>query len=260
MTDNYKFTNNLCFIVQARLGSTRLPNKMIIPFFKQRSVLDVVLEKLKLNFPNIQIILATSISDENDTLEQVAKRYGCDVYRGSEEKVLERFIDAAIHFNQKNIIRVCADNPFVDVKEIKRLIDYVQKNDVVEYVSFTVNGIPSIKSHFGFWVEFVRLDALQKIANMTKETVYFEHVTNFIYENPSLFSIHFLEVDSKLNECKDIRMTVDTKEDFEMLAYIYMSLNQKYNDAFGINEIISFFAENEWIKKNMIQQIEQNSK
>jgi spore coat polysaccharide biosynthesis protein SpsF len=260
MTEKYKFTNDLCFIVQARLGSTRLPNKMIIPFFKQQTVLDIILEKLKLNFPHIQIILAAPISDENDVLEQTSKINGCDVYRGSEEKVLERFIDAAVHFKHKNIIRVCADNPFVDVQEISRLIDYVQKNDEVDYVSFIVNGIPSIKSHFGLWVEFVRLAALQKTANMTKEKVYFEHVTNFIYENPSFFSIHFLEVDSKLNECKDIRMTVDTKEDFEILAFIYESLNQKYNDAFGINEIINFFSENEWIKKNMIQQIEQNSK
>lgn len=260
MTEKYKFKDDLCFIVQARLGSIRLANKMIIPFFREQTILEIILEKLKLNFPDIQIIVATPISKANDVVEQTAKIYGCGVYRGSEEKVLERFIDAAVHFNHKNIIRVCADNPFVDVHEIKRLLNYLQKSDVIDYASFKVNGIPTIKSHFGFWVEFVRLDALLKIASMTKEQIYLEHVTNFIYENPSFFSIHFLEVDSKLNECKDIRMTVDTKEDFEILSYIYKSLNQKYNDAFGINEIISFFIENEWIKKNMIQQIEQNSK
>jgi spore coat polysaccharide biosynthesis protein SpsF len=253
-------TTDLCFIVQARLGSTRLPNKMMLPFFKQQSIFEIVLEKLKNNFPNIQIIVATSISEENDTLEQVAKIYGCDVYRGSEENVLQRFTEAAIYFNQKNIIRVCADNPFLDVKEIKRLIDYVQKNDTIDYVSFMINNTPSIKTHYGFWVEYVRLEALKKIPNLTEKAFYFEHVTNFIYENPSLFSICFLGVDSILNEYKNVRMTVDTKDDFDALSYVYENLNQQYNSTFGINEIISFLVDNEWIKKIMIQQIEQNSK
>ncbi len=260
MTKKSKFTDDLCFIVQARLGSTRLPNKMMLPFFKKQSILEIVLEKLKKNFPTIQIILATSISEENDLLERVAKMHGCDVYRGSEDKVIERFIDAAVYFKHTNIIRVCADNPFLDVQEIKRLIDYLQKNNNNDYVSYTVNGIPSIKTHFGFWVEFVRLNALQKTVKMTEEKFYFEHVTNFIYENPSFFSIHFLEVDSKLNECSNIRMTVDTKEDFELLRNIYENLYLDYNNTFGINEIINFFSEKEWIKKKMIQQIEQNTK
>lgn len=260
MIKTHKYTNDLCFIVQCRVGSTRMPNKMLIPFFKQQSILDIVLEKLKINFTNIPIIVATSIAEENDILEKVAKKYGCDVYRGSEEKVLERFIDAAVHFKHNNIIRVCADNPFLDIDEMDRLVKFSEKNVDYDYISFKVHNQPSIKSHFGFWSEYVKLDALKSTASKTDDVFYHEHVTNYIYGNPTNYKIKFLNVKPVLNEIEDIRMTVDTLDDFNMLSDIYSKLNWQYGVSYGIDEIIEFLDAESNYRIAMEKQIDINSK
>jgi len=255
-----KKSTDLCFIVQARLGSSRLPNKMILPFFKQISILEIILEKLKSNFPKIQIILAIPISIENDSLETIAKRYGCVIYRGSEENVLERFIHAASFFKYNKIIRVCADNPFLDICEMHRLIKFSEENVDYDYISFIVNNKPSIKSHFGFWSEYVKLDTLKSITTKTNDVLYNEHVTNYIYGNPSYYKIKLLDVRPILNKIEDIRMTIDTLDDFNMLSDIYNKLNKKYDVTYGIDEIIEFLDFNSKYRIVMKNQIEINSK
>jgi spore coat polysaccharide biosynthesis protein SpsF len=251
---------DLCFIVQARMGSSRLPNKMILPFFKKLSILEIILKKLKSNFPDIKIILATPISNENDSLVKIAKKSGCAVYRGSEENVLERLIEAATYNNYNNIIRVCADNPFLDIKEMKRLIEFTGENFAYDYISFKVNDQPSIISHFGFWSEYVKLDALKSIASKTSDIIYQEHVTNYIYGNPNNFKIYLLEVNAVVNGINYIRMTLDTLDDFKMLSDIYSKLNSKYGVSFGVDEIIEFMDLDHDYRIAMKKQINLNSK
>lgn len=252
--------NDICFIVQARIGSTRLPNKMMMPFHHSKGVFELVLNKLKNNFPQIKVIVATSVNSENDILETIANANDCSVYRGSEKDVLKRFIDASAFYKYKKIIRICADNPFLDIEEMNKIINFLNTNETFDYLSFRVNNTPSIKTHFGFWVEFVTSKALSKVFSMTNEPFYHEHVTNFIYENPTHFNIHFLETNEILEGRNDIRMTVDTEKDFEMLAFIYQTLTQRHQTQFGINEIVKFLDENEDLKSSMTKQIELNSK
>lgn len=253
-------STSLCFMLQARVGSTRLPQKMALPFFKDKTILELIIKKLQQNFPDIPIVLATSSLQENDILEEIAKGLHCMVFRGSENNVLQRFIDAAemFHFNQ--IIRVCADNPFLDVSEMRNLLRFVESNPSFEYVSFTINGSPSIKTHFGFWSEFVRLEALKKVNLMTKDPFYREHVTNYIYGHGILFQIKLIAANPILEGRNDIRMTLDTAVDFTALSEIYLKLNERYGDNFGIKEIISFLDEKGQYKRIMTNQIVENSK
>lgn len=258
MAENNKMS--LCFMLQARLGSTRLPNKMILPFFQSKGVLELTIEKLKYNFPNIPVILATSEEKSNDILEELAIKLDCLVYRGDEHDVLQRFIDAANHFHASKIIRVCADNPFLDVNELHRLIEFSSSEHRFDYISFIVNSIPSIKTHFGFWAEFVTLDTLKKVNQLTDEKYYHEHVTNYIYENPASFKIEFLGVNPVFNQIGDIRMTLDTSEDFQTLSEIYLKLVNKYDRTFGLNEIIQFLDIEKDYKRVMMEQIIVNTK
>lgn len=255
-----KENKSFCFMLQARLGSTRLPRKMIIPFHGDKSILQIIIEKLKLNFPDIPLVLATSNHSDNNELESLGLQLNCHVYRGSENDVLNRFIEAADKFNFKNIIRVCADNPFLNVNDMARLINFINNNKNFDYVSFKVNGKPSIKTHFGFWGEYVSLKALKTISNFTNEDFYHEHVTNYIYENPKDFFIRFLEVEQILSQRNDIRMTLDTQEDFYLLAEIYSKLFNDYGELFGINEIVNFLDNNSKYLLEMKNQIVCNSK
>jgi len=247
-------------MLQARVGSTRLPQKMTLPFFEDKNILELIIIKLQQNFPDVPIVLATSTQQENDILEEIATRLHCMVFRGSENDVLQRFIDAAetFHFNQ--IIRVCADNPFLDVSEMCNLIRFAENDSSFEYVSFTVNGSPSIKTHFGFWAEYVTLQALKKVNLETNDSFYHEHVTNFIYGHDTLFQVKFIAANPILEGRSDIRMTLDTAVDFKALSEIYLKLNQRHGVNFGIKEIVSFLDENEQYKIIMTNQIVENSK
>lgn len=255
-----KINDSFAFILQARLGSTRLPNKMVLPFYNDKGIFELIIEKLKKYFPEVKIILATSEKIENDLLETIAKKHGLDVFRGEENDVLKRFINAAECFGVSKIIRICADNPFLDVLELQNLVEKCIDKNEVDYMSFKVNNLPSIKTHFGFWTEYVTLDALKKVKTMTSDSFYFEHVTNFIYENPNYFNIEFLDVNSSLNDRNDVRMTLDTLNDFEMLSEIFAKLSKEYNGVFGINEIIKFLDSNSVYKESMKNQILINSK
>jgi spore coat polysaccharide biosynthesis protein SpsF len=255
-----KGNNTIAFIIQARLGSTRLPNKMILPFYKGFSIFEILIEKLKRNFENIPIIVATSLDTHNDILEQIALENNIFVFRGDESNVLKRFINAAEQYGVNKIIRICADNPFLDGEELKKLLAFVEHHPTYDYVSFNVNDTPSIKTHFGFWAEYVSLDALKKADTLIQESIYYEHVTNYIYEHSKIFDIAFIQPNEVVVEKKDIRMTLDTLQDFEILAEIYERLQNEYNDNWGINEIISFLDKNFNYKEKMLQQIDKNSK
>jgi len=99
-------------IIQARLSSSRLPRKVLMPFVNNKSILQILIENLLKVFSKDQIILATTKSDIDDELEKFAINNKLNYFRGEESNVLKRFIDCAEHFKVSNIIRVCADNPF----------------------------------------------------------------------------------------------------------------------------------------------------
>ena len=245
-------------IVQARLGSTRLPGKILKPFYGDKSILDLLIEKLKRVDNDLEIVIATSIAQENDGLEIIASKYNIKCYRGSENDVLDRFVQAAKKFSISEIIRVCSDNPFLELRSIKELVSFVdsitQKKD---YVSYSISGTPSIKTHYGFWTEYVSLNTLEKVAEMTKEPIYREHVTNFIYSHPEEFDIEWIEGPNEIN--REIRLTIDTELDFKTAQTIYSALCQS-NPYPNIEDVVEYLDRNPSYYEIMKKQIMINSK
>lgn len=246
---------NKAFIIQARLSSTRLPNKILLPFYQGKSILDLLIDKL-LSFPDYKIILATSTNKENDLLEEIADRRNILCFRGSENDVLKRFIDAAKFFNVTDIIRICSDNPFLEIESLKELIECDKSG--IDYVSFKVNGKPSIKTHFGFWAEYVTLSALEKVMNLTSDNLYHEHVTNYIYAHNELFILKWINTNSVLEGRNDIRTTIDTKEDFFVVQKMYKTL--KEIGKLKIEDVVDYLDKNPLYLNSMKQQIIENSK
>ena len=252
--------DKISFVLQARMGSTRLPKKMVMPFFENKSIFELILSKLNKYFPDIPKYLATSTNTDNDILEDIAIKNNCKVFRGSEDDVLGRFTNLSKENGINKLIRICCDNPFLDMSEMKRLIETVDQFTEIDYLSFKINNLPSIKTHFGFWSEFVKLDALIKVESLTSDVFFHEHVTNFIYENSHLFSVKFIDVNKELHGRQDIRMTIDTKEDFELLSEIYFKIINIFGNEFTINDVLDFLNKNEQYKSKMKKQIELNSK
>ncbi len=249
--------SQLGIILQARTGSTRMPEKVIKPFSGNKSILELLIEKVqKLD---VRAVLATTLNPSDDRICELAARLNFPVFRGSENDVLDRFIRAARQFGFEKIIRVCADNPFLDSRSMKTLIDAFEESDY-DYLSFQLSGNkPSILTHFGFWTEAVRLSALEKAQQLTSDKLYHEHVTNYIYGNPQLFNVQFIKADELVFSRTDIRMTLDTPDDFEIQQEIFATIS-KENPNFGIPEIVKWLDQRPEILEIMKKEIEKNQK
>jgi spore coat polysaccharide biosynthesis protein SpsF (cytidylyltransferase family) len=226
-------------IIQARLGSTRLPRKMTLPFYESKGIFEIQLTRLIDAKINIPIVLSTTCNQEDDELIEIVKKYNIKFYRGSQENVLDRFIKTAETFQFDKIIRICADNPFIDMNNLSnQIINF--KNSDFDYLSFSIsNNLPTILSHCGFWGEAVKLSALKVIANSTCELTYLEHVTKFIYKNPDQFKIQYIKVNNTDINFNKIRLTVDDQIDYEITKEVYFNLKSK-NVSISISNVTRF--------------------
>lgn len=249
--------NKTAFIIQARTGSTRMPNKILLPFYNEKSILELLLEKLSNNF-RIPVILATTTSQFDDPIQKVANNIGVKCFRGSESDVLDRFINAAEFFNVENIIRICSDNPFLSVRFIQNILD--NWTDQTDYLSFQMkDGTPSIRTHYGLFTEMVSLKCLKKVQQRTNEMLYHEHVTNYIYDHSDAFNLKFIPIPDYLQENKQIRLTLDTPNDFKIQQDIYAHLMDQ-NPKFGPNEIFSYLNNHPDLVEKMKKEIIANTK
>jgi spore coat polysaccharide biosynthesis protein SpsF len=256
-----KERSDIGIIIQARTGSTRLPDKMVLPFYNSITIIEIVIEIIKKAIPSqIPIILATTIKESDDLIAIIGKKKKVFVYRGDEANVLKRFIDAAQYYKLNGVIRICADNPCLSGKYLNKLYQTVLtdlfNND---YISFSKSdGTPIIKTHYGFWSEYVKTDALLRISQLTNESIYLEHVTNFIYTCPSLFKLKLIKIPIEY-ENKTIRTTVDTIEDFENISELYNILIRNGMDI-EPHIILNFLDDHPVFLDKMHHQIIKNQK
>ena len=249
-------------IIQARTGSTRLPEKTIRPFFGEKCLLTLMCERLLTVFGKDQIVLATTVHPGDDRLVELAAVLGIRTYRGSEPDVLQRFIEAAKTFGGKTIVRVCADNPFLFPEFIAELLDAFFAAPC-DYVSFaTAEAVPVIRTHWGLFTEVTTTAALEKAAQQTQDAFYHEHVTNFIYGHPEKFSVKLLPLPEIFKNKNGFRFTLDTPEDFELLRNLYLNLFRKHHTSFFTPEQLMDYMEQEGasFREEMQKQIERNAK
>lgn len=246
-------------IIQARVGSTRLPSKMILPFYMEEGIFSVLVDRLLSSFDKNDIILATSDSAKDDVLEHIASGKGIGCHRGSENDVLQRFIDSALHFGAEKIIRVCADNPFLDITSLRILFNELIDNDM-DYIAFaTSEHIPTIKTHYGFWAEGTTIGTLQKVKELTNEALYHEHVTNYIYSHPNLFKIKLMTIPEEIERHQRLRLTIDTANDFDIQKSIFKAIYEA-NPSFTVEDVCDYLDKNPEYYNTMESEIKKNQK
>ena len=213
-------------ILQARTGSTRLPGKMTMDFFAGNTILDILLQRLKKYFPEILIVVATTTNEKDEAMVVAAQRNDVEFFRGSEQDVLQRFVDAANHFGLTHVVRVCADNPMLSPSLLSALL-HAWGDGAADYCSYQLpNGTPTIRSHYGLFCEGVRTDALKKVIASTDDSFFHEHVTNYLYNHPEEFNLQFIPAPEILNQYPQIRLTIDTAGDFENAGLVYKKFVQ----------------------------------
>lgn len=247
----------ILFVAQARSGSSRLPRKVLLPFYGGKTILQLLIEKLR-TIPGTDLLIATTDNPHDDALAQMASDCGAPVYRGSENDVLARFIGAASQAGAQRIIRICSDNPFLDADSLRLLADTAIANPDADYISFDINGTPSIKTHYGFWAEYATVDALKRVAQLTDEQLYHEHVTNYIYAHPEAFNIKWIPGPGDLLKNLPIRLTIDTEADFKVAQEIYATL--KAADKLKIADVVEYAAKHPQLLASMQNEINKNTK
>lgn len=229
---------NAYIILQARMNSERLPGK-VMKLIDGTPMIGILIKRLKQS--KLPIILATSTKKENDELVEYVKSLDVQIYRGSEENVLERYYLAAKSVDAKTIVRVTGDNPLLDGEFLKKNVNhYFSLNDNRIYLS---TGL-SQSFPLGISVEifsYILLEEAYMNADMPGE---FEHVTPYFYQN-KFGNVKIVKMERDNNRYH-YRLTVDTSEDF--------LLNQKLIEEFqcdklNIDEIIKILDENEELQQ-----------
>jgi spore coat polysaccharide biosynthesis protein SpsF (cytidylyltransferase family) len=230
-------------IVQARVQSTRYPGKIVQLFARGQALLEFQLRRLKAAFPDSPIVVATSNSDADDVVAGIAEQVGVLIYRGDEQDVLKRFVDCCAHFSFTGyVVRVCGDNPFLQMGLLGLLMEEAASGGgSYDYISFSVGGVPAIRTHFGFFCEVVAVNALKQVAATVPGAVFREHVTNYIYEGKGSFRLRWLEFDQLAPYLGSLRLTVDSREDMENARYVqeHLSTGAQQEDP-SWKEIVNF--------------------
>lgn len=196
-------------VIQARLGSQRLPGKMLMKI-GEFSIIEWVILRVKKSIKIDEIFLATTIKEQDNTLADIASSHDISVFRGSENNVLSRFVEINKISNADNIVRVCADNPFVSADEIDKLINYFILNDC----DYACNHKEVFGNKYvdGFGAEIFTKKTLFEISNKSNKSEHFEHVTSYVWDNKETFNISALTPDKNLAH-PELRFDVDTEED-----------------------------------------------
>jgi len=224
-------------IIQARMGSSRRPGK-INYMFDEEPMLVYQINRLKKNSIS-NIIIATSNEHQDDITEQLALSCNVLCFRGSENDVLKRFSDCCKKFNVKNVVRVGGDDPLIDPKGIKMLIEQHQENldfDLI-YTSHASGWI------YGTAAELVNSKSIFFADITAKEKTDREHIIPFYKKNDKLKKMQ-LKASEDLHR-EDIYLSVDYQEDLELIEQIisYFTLNNK-RYTFTQKELIELYDSN----------------
>lgn len=219
-------------LVQARMGSTRLPGKVMKPLAGKPLVWHIIERLLRVHHLD-KIVLATTVDVRNDGMVDFVKSNGIPVYREIEENdICRRLINAAREHDADAIVKINGDCPIVDIEMLNDMVDRYRKLGFPDYLSNKVNWtFPK-----GLSTEIISTTALDFCdKNLTDETDR-ELVCDWIKGHPTDFSVHSFENDKDLSH---FDWMVDTPEDYELMRQIFDSIYDD-NQLFGMIEVLNF--------------------
>lgn len=221
-------------IIQARTGSKRQPRKVLAEL-AGGTVLECVIRRCQQSTNSSEVIVATSTLPGDNEVAELTAFLGIPVYRGSENDVLLRYIEAARKFDATVLIRITADCPLIDPAVIDRVVD-IYRQTPADYV--VVQGYPNGVGD----AELLTLSALERSLAETSpdETFYREHVMTYIVDHPEIFSLHIEDAPAAFWK-PEIHLSVDEPDDLEIVRQIYKHFAPRLD--FHAAEIMEFLAD-----------------
>ena len=210
------------------MGSTRLPGKVLM-HVNGETILSSLLKQLSYSKLLNRKIIATTTDPEDDIIENFAKFNNVELFRGSNDDVLDRYYQCAKRFSLSHIVRITADNPLLDPEILDDVITLYKKGNFDYVDNFTKRTFP-----YGTEVEIFPFTVLEKVWKNSKTSYDREHVTSYIYNNPNEFSLKCMEHSTNSSH---LRWTVDKIEDLEFVRLICSKIKKRpilLDDIFNI--------------------------
>ena len=212
------------------MESKRLPDKVLLDISGKPMLYHIIQRSRKISD---RVLVATSCTKENHSLIDFCMYMNCDVFIGSLDNVLDRIYNAVHGLSIDYIVRITADNPFIDVFYGSYALQLAIEKDS-DVLAFC--DLPT-----GIAVEIIKKEALEIAYKEASKNYHFEHVTPYLWENPDRFKIDYLRTGFK-SPFKNLRLTVDTIEDLSLARLIYTNLYK--GKIFDLNNIITLLRKN----------------
>ena len=219
--------NRTSIILQVRIASTRLPGKLLLPLCG-RSIFEHILLRLQCAGRPSSIIVATTHNTAH-AVRELVEQYGVSLYIGSEEDVLRRYVEAAHAHDVDTVVRATGDNPLVSIPYLDRAVELHHS----EHADLTL--YPQLP--YGAGVEVIRGSVLDEVHRVVKDPFEREHITQYIYRHESEFTLIRGIPEDEMKR-PDIRVTVDTEEDYRNMFRIYEALYR--GRPIAVQEVIRY--------------------
>ena len=207
-------------IIQARMGSSRLPGKVMLPLDSEH-VLARDIQRIAQAKTVDEVVVATSDQKQDDIVARYAERAGADVFRGSEQNVLSRVYEAARRAEADIVVRLTGDCPLIDPETIDTVVTTLTETGA-EYAGNTVErSFPR-----GLDVEAFTFESFERVHEAVEKPHHREHVTPYYHEHPDRFDLVHVTSDAVFDDPKyrnrtDLRLTLDEADDYELLREVY---------------------------------------
>lgn len=234
-------------MIQARCGSTRLPDK-VLKDISGKPDLQWVIERVRRSTHIDEVMVVTSIEKNNLPLIRLCTELGIRVFVGSESDVLDRYYQAARLLQPEYVVRITADCPLFDWRYLDMAID--QFEDRTDYMAELTESFPD-----GLDIEIIRYSALKRMWKEARLSSEREHVTMYIKNHPEQFIIQNLEC--PIAGIRDKRWTLDQDEDYELISNIYHHFICEGKEDFVTEDILKYLQSNEHLEK-LNEKIERN--
>ena len=224
-------------IIQARMGSTRLPGK-VLKNIGEKPLLLHMIERVRKSKKLDKIIIATSVLEKDNVIEDFCKENNIDYFRGSESDVLQRYYECAKSYSLDIVVRLTADCPLIDFFMIDKCLEDFNANPELSYYA---NTCPTNLSTYpnGSDIEIFSFNALEKANALENSLEGREHVTHYMCREKEVFKTGMLK---NSQDWSKYRYTIDNREDFEVISFLFDEINKKKIDG-TTQEIVKILDE-----------------
>jgi spore coat polysaccharide biosynthesis protein SpsF len=235
---------NIVTVIQARMSSTRLPNKVMMPLAGKPLILRMV-ERVRASTLSGTVVVATTNDRNDDNLYNLCRQENIEAFRGNSTDLLDRHYQVGLKYKADTVVKIPSDCPLIDPGVISKVLEYYI--NYFAYFDYISNLHPATYPD-GNDVEVIPMEILDIAWRTASKSFEREHTTPYIWERPERFKIGNVTWETDLDYSMSHRWTIDYEEDYIFIKTVYDELYPK-NNLFGLKDILLLLDKKPYLKK-----------